>query len=248
MANVKTLRRSAQDRPYAEPESVRGPKGRTRTSDALEQLRIDILECRLRPGAKLRFDALRIEYKFGLSSLREALMRLASEGLVVLTEQRGFHVSPVSRADLLDITRMRQELEAMALGLSIRNGDDRWESNVVATFHLLSKIATRKVDSDRIISMEWEQRHRAFHDALCAACGSPWLLHFREVLYDRADRYRRLSLKYLKAPRDDVREHRSLMEAALKRDAPVASELIKKHVARTTDIVLGADQAIFDSE
>ena len=220
-------------------------KGRTLATDVLERLRRDILECRLRPGTKLRFDELREAYGVGLSPLREALMRLASDGLVVLEDQRGFHVKPVSRADLIDVTRMREELESMALRLSVERGDDHWEADVLATFHRLSKLAKHGADDDRVISPEWEQRHRQFHHALVAACGSPWLLHFRGLLYDQADRYRRLSLHYLTMPRSDLGEHRALMEAAITRDAAKASHLIREHIAYTTRVVLEGDPSIF---
>jgi len=223
---------------------------RTRARDIYERLRLDIVECRLKPGQKLRFDEMRASYEVGLSPLREALMRLASEGLVILEDQRGFHVAPVSRVDLLDVTRMRQELESMALRMSIENGPDEWEAEVLAAYHRLSKV--RKVfvsESDdpqsRIINPEWEERHRNFHLSLVAACGSLWLLHFRGLLYDQADRYRRLSVQYLRHPRADLDEHRGLMEAAITRNAIRAAELIRCHIGDTTAVLLAGDPAIY---
>jgi GntR family carbon starvation induced transcriptional regulator len=225
-------------------------RARTRARDIYERLRLDIVECRLKPGQKLRFDETRTTYQVGLSPLREALMRLASEGLVVLEDQRGFHVAPVSRTDLLDVTRMRQELESMALRMAIESGSDEWEAEVLAAYHRLSKV--RKVfvsetedPHSRIINPQWEEHHRNFHRSLVSACGSPWLMHFRGLLYDQADRYRRLSLQYLRHPRADLDEHRALMEAAITRDAIRAAELIKRHIGDTTEALLAADPSIY---
>ncbi|HEY0918718.1 GntR family transcriptional regulator, partial [Devosia sp.] len=92
---------------------------RTLASDVRERLRADIVSGALKPGLRLRFDEIRARYDVGLSPLREALFRLASEGLVVSEDHRGFRVAPVSRAKLMDISFMRKELETMALKLSI---------------------------------------------------------------------------------------------------------------------------------
>ena len=78
-------------------------RGRTGVSEsqtlggiALDVLRADILRCRLRPDTRLRLEELRERYGMSISPLREALMRLQSEGLVTLEENKGFRVSPVS--------------------------------------------------------------------------------------------------------------------------------------------------------
>lgn len=211
---------------------------RTLASDVFQRLRHDILECRLKPAMRLRFADLRERYGVGTSPLREALMRLASDGLVVLEDHRGFHVAPVSRAKLLDIAFMRKELETKALVLGIRNADDNWEARVLAAYHALARRS--RPDRDGSMDPEWEARHAAFHFALVSGCGSEWLLRFREILYDQWDRYRRLSIKYAKDDRDFMREHRELMEAALERDADAATYLMNRHITMSTKQLLEA--------
>ena len=218
-------------------------KSRTRTASVYEVLRQDILEGRLKPGARLRFEELRGNYQVGLSPLREALMTLASEGLVTQEEHKGFRVAPVSKADLFDITKMRKEFDAMAIRMAIENGDDRWESGIIAALHELGKRS--KVGADGLVDSEWEVRHRAFHYALVSACGSQWLLHFRDQLYDQADRYRRLAVQYLSAPRDDFGEHKEIADAVLARDEESAVYLIRRHMDKTIQILLAGDPALF---
>lgn len=223
-----------------------GEPGRTLASDVLERLRDDILECRLEPGARLRFADLRLRYRVGTSPLREALMRLASDGLVVLEDHRGFHVAPVSRDKLLDIAFMRRELEAKALVLGIRNGDDAWEARVLGAYHALAR--RERPDRDGALDPEWEARHYAFHSALVSGCGSDWLLRFRAILFDQWDRYRRLSIKYAKHDRDFMREHRELMEAAIERDAEAAAYLMNRHITMSTRHLLEALPAMFGAQ
>src|ERR1044072_1821904 len=108
---------------------------RTLTSDVFDRLRTDILHCHLRPNSRLLFRDLRASYASGMSPLREALMRLASEGLVVLEEHKGFRVAPVSREEVVDIATTRCELEGLAVRMAIEKGDDLWEANILARFH-----------------------------------------------------------------------------------------------------------------
>ena len=216
---------------------------RAGASDLFDRLRTDILECRLQPGERLRFDETRLRYATGLSPLREALMRLAQEGLVVLESQRGFHVAPVSVSDLLDVTRMRIELEIMAIRWSIEHGDDQWEVGVVGSIHALSKLV--KSDGDLNINLEWERRHDNFHTSLVIACGSEWLIRMRRMIYDRADRYRRLSIKYRAVQRNDITEHRKLADAVLARDVKTSSELVRDHIETTSLVILSATDSNF---
>lgn len=223
--------------------SPQEPPGRTLASDVFERLHRDILECHLKPGSRLRFAELRERYGVGTSPLREALMRLASDGLVVLEDHRGFHVAPVSKAKLLDIAFMRKELEVKALLLGISNGDAHWEAAVVAAFHALKRSRPYR---NGAMDPEWDVRHRAFHGALVAGCGSEWLLRFRAILYDQWDRYRRLSIRFAREDRDFLREHHEIMEAALDRDADAAAYLMGKHITMSTRLLLESKAAMFE--
>src|SRR4051794_1166715 len=137
-----------------------GRSNRTLTSDLFQRLRTDILHCHLRPNSRLLFRDLRTTYASGMSPLREALMRLASDGLVILEDHKGFRVAPVSREEIVDIAATRCELEGLALKMSIEKGDDHWEANILARFHELSKRPTYV--GSGALDYEWERRHDAF--------------------------------------------------------------------------------------
>src|SRR5687768_506882 len=114
---------------------------RTVTSALADRLRVDITNCELAPGEKLKLVDLQRRYEAGVIPLREALSRLAATGLVELEDQKGFRVAPVSREDLQDITSVRQQIECLALRQAIEIGDVEWESRVVATHHRLSRVS-----------------------------------------------------------------------------------------------------------
>ena len=184
----------------------------------------------------MRFWDLRERYQCGLSPLREALMRLVADGLVVLEDRKGFRVAPVSRQEMLDIANMLVELEAIGIRKSVEKGDDRWEANMVARFHELSKRAIFSTDGS--LDPEWEARNIAFHESLFAACDSPTLVSFCRTLSERFSRYRRLWAASAKTGRHVAREHQNILKAALSRDADTAIALLRRHRRRTLDELL----------
>lgn len=197
-------------------------------------LRQDILTGRLRPGERLRVESLRQRYEVGGSPLREALMRLQSEGFVVLEENKGFSVAGVSLGHLQDLSRTRIEIEGLALKWSIANGNVQWESDVVGAMHRLASVPKRVEGVGPGQNADWLRYHRQFHAALVSACNSPVLLGLRERLFDQAERYVALSIGAGGAVRDDVSEHEAIMEAALSRDSELAQVLNRRHLERTT--------------
>lgn len=211
----------------------------TRARDTYHLIKRDILVCRLQPGARLRLEELRDRYEVGISPLREALVRLSANGLVILEDHRGFHVAPVSRADLFDVTQMRIMLECEALSESIKNGNDEWESRLMGAYHFLSK-TEEVIGGDGMLGQDWEERHRDYHSVLVHACGSRWLLNLRTLLYDQSDRYRRLSLQAKQQSRPANDEHHEILEAVLARDVDLACNLLTNHIQRSTDILLAA--------
>ena len=221
----------------ASRQHARAPRpNRTLTSDLFDRLRTDILHCHLRPNSRLLFRDLRSAYASGMSPMREALMRLASDGLVVLEDHKGFRVAPVSRDELADITTTRCELEGLAVGLAIEKGDDYWEASIVARFHEVSKRATYTTEGG--LDAEWERRHDAFHQALYSACGLYWLIGFCQILAERSFRYRHLLLEAVDRTRDHRSEHEEIVSAVLGRDRTRAVALLQRHYTRTAQTLL----------
>lgn len=213
-------------------------QSRTMTEHAYQTLRRDILGGALPPGMKLRFEGLKGRYGFGGSTLREALTRLTAEVLVTFEGQRGFTVAETSRSDFADLCDVRKILEVEALKRSILAGDDNWEARVVASFHRLAKIEVQLPHRLEELYDEWEERNKAFHNALLSACPSRWLLRMHELLFQQAERYRRITFASGEMiPRNVHDEHRLIMEAAVGRDVDAACGLAASHIKRTLSVL-----------
>jgi len=212
----------------------------TLADKAYEAIRRDIVTGSLTPGQPLRMAMLSKRYEMGMSPLREALNRLQSERLVDAVSLKGFTVATLSVQELADTTKARMLIECEALRLSIRKGDDAWETGIVAALHALSLQSVRAEKGDAADVELLEKRHHAFHRALISASGSRWLMSFFEKLYAEAERYRYHSLtaRRSRARRDVDAEHSAIAEATIARDADKACELLSDHYRRTQDFVI----------
>lgn len=195
---------------------------------AYRKIRSDIVFGRLPPSQKLKLDRLRDAYGTSISTLREILNRLASEGLVVAEGQRGFEVAPVSVENLKEIAGLRLLLESHALRESFAAGDMEWEGRVVAAHHKLATLERRMRDGDRGSTELWKRYDWEFHQALISACGSKVLMDTHAAVFDKYLRYQMIALSF----RGDIaaEEHKTLHDSALDRDADMAVAVLGRHV------------------
>jgi DNA-binding GntR family transcriptional regulator len=217
--------------------------GETLASSTYARLRRDIIDGAISGGSQLRVRQLCERYGVGFSPIREALNRLASDGLVKQIDLRGFTVTPLTRAELEEITRTRCWLNELALRKSIERGDAAWEERIVVAFHRLARVSVRAAqdgssigaDGTWVFNPENEAAHRNFHESLLSACGSSWLLGYCDQLFDQSDRYRRLVRPSVRQERQHD-EHRLIMEATVARDVEKAVELMNRHLLRTAEL------------
>ena len=198
----------------------------TRASSVYYELKGDILNGKLKPGHKLRLEALKTDYNVGNSPLREALNRLSANGMVVREENKGFRVSSASVDELEEIIRTRCWLEEIALRQSIRNADDAYDERMVLAVHRLSRANRENVKVQ-------EDLHRDFHFSLIAACNSQLLLSYCAKLHEQTLRYRNLSavVEYRKG-------HEAIRDAILARDEDNAVQLLISHYQMIAEILI----------
>jgi DNA-binding GntR family transcriptional regulator len=214
----------------------RSTEGDSVSEKAYRRIRNDIIFGTLAPAEKLRLDRLREDYGTSVSTLRELLSRLASEGLVVAEGQRGFEVAPVSAKNLRETAALRLLLEGHALQQSFEAGDLDWEGRVVAAYHKLSLIEKRLLAGDQTNAETWKRYDWEFHQALISACGSDALLEAHAPVYDKYLRYQMTSGVF----RGEIaaQEHRKLLDSALSRDAQTAREVLVIHIEASVDFTL----------
>lgn len=192
------------------------------------RIRADIIFGRLTPGQKLKLESLKESYETSISTLREILNRLSSEGLVVAEGQRGFEVSPMSVADLKEIAALRLLLETHALEQSFAYGEVEWEARLVSAHYKLARMEKVMASGDTTKAEDWKRYDWEFHQALISACGSKLLMETHSAVFDKYLRYQMVALSY----RGDVaaNEHQQLLDAALRRDGDTAKRVLALHI------------------
>ena len=206
---------------------------------AYTQLRDDIFSATLLPDARLRLDELKKRYGVSVTTLREVLSRLAMEGFVVAEGNRGFAVSPVSRAELREVGELRVLLENHALGLSFAAGDVDWEARVLAAHHRLKHSEAGVISGDDSQRLRWKRDDMAFHQALISACGSATLMRTHSQVFDRYNRY--LMLALTSRGDETAKDHATLMQHALDRNTAAAQAVLAQHVAVGIEHAIAAE-------
>ncbi len=197
------------------------------THTAYLAIRRMILVGDIAPGEKLKIDALRQKLDIGASPIREALSLLTSDQLVERLDQRGFRAADASRENFEEILGLRCALEEMALRQSLAHSTEAWEEALVLAHHRMVRAPRDDIET-------FEERHKAFHMALLANCGSQILMRFCSQLYDLNIRYRYIAARGNSyRSRDVTQEHEAILDAALARDADAAARLLLEHYRKT---------------
>lgn len=203
------------------------------------ELREQILAGQLVQGQRLRLAELGARFGVSLSVVREALTRLAEQGLVRSEPQLGFQVTPISVEDLNDLTWVRIQVEGLTLRHAIGGAGLGWEASVVAAHHVLDRTPQMSATDPVRMSDEWATAHRAFHRAILDGCGSRRLREIASSLRDAAELYQRWSRTLAKdQDRDVAAEHRDLLSAVIERDAERGVGVLTTHIQHTTDALL----------
>lgn len=200
-----------------------------------------IITAQCRPGQKLR--AQEIAGALGLSRtpIREALGRLAHEGLV---EQAGwgFTVRRLSLQDVREVFEVRLVLELEAARLAVVNLSDADADRLEA---MLDE-AERRFKSGQVD--EYLQRARRFHVAIAQIAGNRLLLGMLESINDRIARIGNILVQRVSTRAAEViRENRAIMNALKARDSKRLDQAIRHHVERARALIL-ADAVDFDRE
>lgn len=202
--------------------------------DVFEQLRADIFNRTLAPGARLKPAELSARLGVSTGVVREALSLLIAQNLVRVERNRSYHVIELSAGALDELVAARKITEGAALRLSVERGGVAWESEVLAAHHRMAREPIYVPGEPNGYNIEWGLAHAAFHHTLIQECGNRVLLDICTRLSDSAEVYRAWALpRSGDVLRDVAAEHEELMAAALAHDADLAVALFERHIERT---------------
>jgi len=153
-----------------------------------ERLRRAITTLAMLPSEALSEQDLAQQLGVSRTPVREALIRLADEGLIDILPQRGSFVAPIRLSDVEEAQFIREALEVAVVQRLAGQGSERFLAAVRAN---LAMQARAVADSDREQFLELDE---AFHRSLCEEAGLPKSWRVIQVVKLQMDRVRYLSL------------------------------------------------------
>jgi DNA-binding GntR family transcriptional regulator len=187
-----------------------------------DELRADMLSCRLAPGTEIRENELAARFGVSKSPVRDALMRLERENLVITLPRQGYRVAPVSVSDVQDMFHLRCALERACMERVVERATDEQLAELEAFRHFKATA--------------WDggfvAYNRAFHQTLSGLSGNARLHAQLSDLIDQMDRAVQLSVSSLKKgnPQALVDEHNEIIDALQARQLTGAQRLVSRHV------------------
>lgn len=223
-------------RPHKDDPGRQNKRGRPRgtgTDTVYQNVRAEILNLSLEPGADLDEIRLVNRYKISRTPVREALIRLSSEGLVRLLPNIGARVASLSANEvpqILEALELAQRATTRWAAIRRQSSDLEGIRNGCETF----ATAMRKQDFDQMT-----EANHSFHLAIANAAHNTLLASFHESLQSYTLRLGRLA--YSEAPSSDSeyrsyydqvdRQHREMVDAIEKQEPDRADDLARDHIA-----------------
>jgi DNA-binding GntR family transcriptional regulator len=197
---------------------------RTLWQQVRDLLREDVLAGRLEPGTELSEVALAREFGISRGPLREALGRLAAEGLVTVTPRRGAVVTQLSRREFIDAYQVREALETLAIRLAVSRLDEPDRARLRELHQEMVEHAERgEVNA-------FFDANAAFHGLFVTASGNQKLQEMYRLLMDQMGRYLAHSLALRGSLEKSIAEHSAILEAVEAGDADQATLLLADHI------------------
>jgi len=202
------------------------------TDTAYAAVKRDILECRFVPGEDVTERQLGVRYGIGKAPLREALVRLVHEGLVLAIPRSGYRVTPVTIQDVQDIFALRLLLEPAAARLAAGRIDER-----VLT-QLNEPCLAGYTPGDRSSESDFLRANREFHVAIANASGNRRLARVLEQLLEGTERLFHMGLAVRDRTEEMRHEHEALMSALLASDGDAAAKTTVDQVNAARTMVM----------
>jgi DNA-binding GntR family transcriptional regulator len=201
---------------------------------AYEIIRKEIITCELRPGQQVAQPQLAEKYGIGTTPVREALQRLAQEGLVEAVPRLGYIVTPITFSAVRELFELRSIIECATVRLAAVQGSkaqlEKISQDAVFTY----------VFRDRDSYTEFLAHNAAFHRSIAVAAGNQRIVDLLSQLLDELTRIFHLGLDLRDSAEEMRDEHIALAQALLARDPHRAEHIVHSQVARSQQRVLEA--------
>lgn len=206
---------------------------RTTADDVFDFLLKQINSLKLLPGTRISEIEVARQFDVSRQPVREAFIRLADNGLLLVRPQKATTVRRFSNQRILQARFIRSAVECDVLRLVCRKGLGKHQARLERALAAQDK-ALKDQDVERFHDLDYD-----FHKALCDAADSPFV--FGTIADNKAqvDRLCMLSLAEPATMDELFADHQDIMAALVAQDEPAVLKAITHHLSRLDDVVTG---------
>ena len=197
---------------------------KTRSQELSASIEEMIAVGELEPGQHLDETVLSRQFGVSRTPIREALIQLASVGIVAIRPRRGAVVAQVGATQLVEMFEVMAELESLCGRLAARRMSAA-EHAALRTVHEACRLASEKQDPDA-----YYYKNEEFHDQIYLGSHNAFLAEQARALHRRLRPYRRLQLRVRDRVSTSWAEHDGIVEAITAGDGARTAELLRKHI------------------
>ncbi|MDE2572451.1 MAG: GntR family transcriptional regulator [bacterium] len=204
---------------------------RTLVDGVVLRIREAILEGELLPGEPVPLRDLAARLSVSVMPVRDALRRLAAEGLIEYSPHRGARVAPVSSGDLEQLYELRIAIETAAVRAAVP------KLTVEEYAHLRRIVDSNEDPRDPEADLKSRQAHQDFHFGIYDVERSRWLKRTLPPLWEASERYRRLGVRRRGSPAYRWSEHGVILDRMVSGDVDGAAEALEQHLRTTLQML-----------
>lgn len=202
------------------------PEERTSLAETIRAtIEQEILSGKLASGAQLDEQQLLSRFSVSRTPVREALIRLASAGLVDLVPRRGAIVSAITLREYVAMSEILVQLEALAAQLAARRITES-EREALREAYAACQQAAAQASADR-----YREANDRFHAVIYEACRNEILSAQIRTMRARMRGMRDYRFEKPARIRASLEEHGAVMEAILRGDEEAAARAMVEHIS-----------------
>lgn len=196
------------------------------------QLRAKIVNKQLKPGERLPEVKISNEMEVSRTPVREALRKLASEGLVKIIPNSGARVTAPSVSEVEGAYNVREHLEALSVQLACRNGIDRRTAERFEEVLRDEECAFIARDIEATLDA-----NNNFHKLIADVSKNIVLIEYVENIILRTNVYILFYDPFTEEKNYSTEEHRKILEAILSNDGASADKLMMDHLRHSHSVL-----------
>ena len=204
---------------------------RDQTNQAYQEIRQRILDGVYRPSESLTEVTLALELGVSRNTIRKALLKLESENLVLIEDNKRTRVRSFSIEEVMQYLEVRELLEGLVVRQSVPFLGEKELDEMRAI------LAEMRECLEAHHPLQYSQQNRRFHEVVYRVCPNRPAVEMTRVIKNQLRRYNIKTILVQGRGDDSFAEHSRILAALERRDAEGAEALMRRHIANLRTVL-----------